>query len=78
MNTIRIPVEWLLFKPNAPAGMNVLVLMSLAYMLRSSVIDPEPIVVKVEGNNYRIMDGRHRAMAAIIAGRPDVLATVES
>lgn len=78
MNTLRIPVDRLLFKPNAPCGMNPLVLMSLTYMLRSNVVDPEPIVVRVEGEYYRIMDGRHRAMGAIVAGRPDVLATIET
>lgn len=77
MGTLRIPVERLLFKPNAPCGMNVLVLMSLTYMLRSNVADPEPIIVRPEGDHFRIMDGRHRAMGAIVAGRPDVLATVE-
>lgn len=74
---MRIRVERLLFKPNAPAGMNPLVLMSLVYMLRSSTKDPEPIVVRAEGENYRILDGRHRAMAAIIAGRQNVLAIEE-
>lgn len=74
---MRIRIENLLFKPNAPAGMNPLVLMSLVYFLRSNVEDPAPIVVKQDGDNYRILDGRHRAMAAIIAGRPDVLAIVE-
>lgn len=51
--------------------------MSLTYMLRSNVNDPEPIVVKQEGENFRIMDGRHRAVAAMIAGRPDVLAVLD-
>lgn len=74
---MRIRVERLLFKPNAPAGMNPLVLMSLAYMLRSSVEDPAPIVVRRVGEFYRILDGRHRAMAAMIAGRSDVLAIEE-
>lgn len=52
-------------------------LMSLTYMLRSNVEDPEPIVVKREGDYFRVQDGRHRAVAAIVAGRPDVLATIE-
>lgn len=76
--TVRITVDRLLFKPNAPCGMNPLVLMSLTYMLRSNVTDPDPIVVRREGWNYRVMDGRHRAMAAIVAGRPDVLAVIEA
>lgn len=73
---MRIPVSRLLFKPNIPAGMNPLVLMSLTYMLRSTDQDPDPITVTVDGDNYRVQDGRHRAMAAIIAGRPDVLANI--
>lgn len=74
---VRIPIEKLLWKPNMPAGLNPFVLMSIAYVLRSSVDDVEPIVVKPEGENFRIMDGRHRAVAAMIAGRSDVLAEVE-
>lgn len=75
--TQRITLDKLLFKPNAPAGMNPLVVMSLAYYFRSGVMDSAPIVVKREGENYRIMDGRHRVMASMIAGRSDVLAVVE-
>lgn len=73
---IRIPVNKLLFKPNAPAGMNPFVLMSEAYFYRSGVEDGRPIDVKIEGDNYRIQDGRHRVVASMLAGRPDVLAKV--
>lgn len=78
MQTERVRLERLLFKPNAPAGMNPLVVMSLAYMLRSNVNDPDPVVLAPEGDNYRILDGRHRAVAAMIAGRSDVLAIIET
>lgn len=73
----RIAVHRLLYKPNAVSGMNPLVVMSLTYYYRSGVLDAEPITVKREGENYRIMDGRHRAVASMIAGRPDVLAEIE-
>lgn len=72
-----ISVEKLLYKPNAPSGMNVLVVMSLTYFYRSGVVDTTPIVVRREGDNYRILDGRHRAVASMIAGRPTVLAVIE-
>lgn len=75
--TNHIPIEKLLLKPNAVAGMNVLVVMSLAYFYRSNVLDAEPIKVKREGQFYRIMDGRHRMIGSLIAGRPSVLAIIE-
>jgi hypothetical protein len=74
---VRIPVEKLLYKPNAPSGMNPLVVMSLTYFYRSNVLDTTPIVVRREGDNYRILDGRHRAVGSMIAGRTDVLAEIE-
>jgi hypothetical protein len=74
MATFRIRLEHLRFPANIPAGMNPLVLMSLVYKLRSSSDDPEPIEVYRElDNTWRVHDGRHRAVAALIAGRPDVL-----
>ena len=73
----RIRVDRLLVPPNLPAGMNVLVVMSLVYMYRSTTEDAPPITVRREGRNYRITDGRHRYMASVIAGRRRVLAYVE-
>lgn len=73
MSELRVRIEDLRFGANPPAGMNVLVLMSLAYLLKSTTEDPEPVIVEAEDNGFRISDGRHRAVAALIAGRPDVL-----
>jgi hypothetical protein len=73
----RIRVDRILLPPNVAAGMNPLVVMSLAYMYRSSNEDAPPITVTREGRNYRITDGRHRYLASVIAGRRRVLATVE-
>lgn len=71
---MRVRIEDLRFGPNPPAGMNLLVLASLAYMLRSTTEDPEPVEVTWEpGLGWRVHDGRHRALAAMLAGRPDVL-----
>lgn len=73
----RIRVDRILVPPNLPAGMNPLVVMSLTYLYRSTTEDAPPIVVRREGRNYRITDGRHRFMASVIAGRRRVLAVVE-
>lgn len=66
--------------PNPTAGMNPLVLMSIAYQLRTSTedIDP-PIKVRTSGASafYAISEGRHRWMGAWIAGRLDILCEVE-
>jgi hypothetical protein len=50
--------------------MNPLVLMSLAYAMKTDH-EPagKPIRVTREGAYWRIRRGRHRAMAAMIAGR---------
>lgn len=71
--TFRVRVEDLRLGPNPPAGMNPFVLMSLAYQMRASTADPEPVQVTRDGDGWRVHDGRHRVLAAVIAGRPDVL-----
>lgn len=67
--------------PSTPtAGMNFLVLGSLAYLYRSTDEDAdEPVLLKYEDNHnaYRITDGRHRVFASVIAGRKTVWAKVE-
>lgn len=71
----RARIEELRLGPNVPAGCNLLVLASLAHMLRGTNEDPPPIAVTAEPDGtWRIADGRHRVLAAIVAGRPDVLA----
>lgn len=58
--------------------MNFLQLAAFAYQLRATTEDLEPITVEPLGDGtYQITDGRHRAIAALIAGRPDVLAIVQ-
>lgn len=74
-DVFRVRIEDLRLGANPPAGMNVLKLMHYAYWLRSQTADLEPIVVTPDaGGSWRVHDGRHRAVAALIAGRPDVLA----
>lgn len=77
-NLTRVRLEALRLPPNVPAGMNYLQVGHFAYLLRSTTEDLDPILVQaLPDGSYRITDGRHRAIAALIAGRPDVLAIVE-
>ena len=72
-----VPIEYLNLPPNVPAGMNPLVLMSLAYKLRSSTEHVEPITIRDSSDNtWQIVDGRHRFIAHVIAGRSEVLCRV--
>ena len=69
-----MPLDALRFPAPVAAGMNFTLLGSLAHLMRSSNEDPPPVVVQKEPGGWRIVDGRHRAVAAMIAGRKDVLA----
>lgn len=74
----RVRVEDVRLPPNVTAGMNALRLMALAYRMRGTTSEVEgPITVRPEAGGWRVVDGRHRFLAAVIAGRPDVLAVTE-
>lgn len=66
---MRIPLETIRFGRNVPAGMDPLILISLACAMRKTTWEPPPIEVTDDGNGYVVADGRHRVMAAYIAGR---------
>jgi uncharacterized ParB-like nuclease family protein len=70
-----VKLDSLLFGEPVAAGMNPLVIMSLTYLFRGTNENVEPITIRREGESfYRIVDGRHRAVASMIAGRKTVLA----
>jgi hypothetical protein len=74
-----VPIELILFPPPVPAGMNPLVLMSLTYALRTSHAWPasiEAVEVTPDVGGYRLVHGRHRVVAAMMAGRPTVQAVI--
>lgn len=73
----RLPVNVLLLKPNIPAGCNFARVGTFVDMMRTTDQDPAPIVVRQEGLYWRVQDGRHRYLGAVIAGRRDVLAIEE-
>lgn len=77
MRTRRIRLDRILMPRPVAAGMNYLVIASLAYRLRSTTEDVEPVTLARAGKHYRIIDGRHRFVAHHIAGRQRILAKVE-
>jgi hypothetical protein len=79
--TIRVPVELLRFKVPIAAGMNPYTLMGMVPLLRGSAEDHDPILVTTACPTCHVrvvLDGRHRWIASVVAGRPDVLATEET
>jgi hypothetical protein len=76
----RVDLDTLIFKKPVTAGINVYRLMSLIPLLRETTLDHEAILVGPVSSccGHRvILDGRHRVMASIAAGRPDILAVEE-
>jgi hypothetical protein len=82
---MRIHINQLLFPEPVVAGMNPYVFMSMAFRYRSTNDDLDPIIVSnpcgiihpSRGVLWEIVDGRHRALAAMIAGRKEILAEEE-
>lgn len=75
--TFRLRIEDCCLKPNIPAGMDPCVALGLVPLMRKTAEDANPIKVRPCGNHWKIMDGRHRFFAAVIAGRADVLAELD-
>lgn len=73
-----LPLDRLLMPPNMPAGMDwaVIGLWVCRFRKTPQPCDP-PILVRPEGDYWRIRDGRHRTIAAHIAGRTDIDAEEE-
>lgn len=74
---LTVEIQRLLFPRPHPQGMNPWVLMSLACAMRQTH-DPvgPPVTVAREGDLLRIVDGRHRVVAAIMAGREFISAVI--
>jgi len=76
-STWHVPLEQLLVKEPVSAGMNLAVVQELVPFYRSTTEDTTPIIVRRERQGWRVMDGRHRFISSLIAGRPSVLASEE-
>jgi len=77
MSLVLIALDMLLFPPNMPAGMDwaVIGLWVCHFRKTPGPCDP-PIRVAQRGGFWQIEDGRHRVVAALIAGRTHVDAVV--
>ena len=74
MTTFRVPLDEIRVRKPVPCGMDPYTLMSLVPLMRTTTEDHEPVLVRRDGDGWRLMDGRHRFVAALIAGRQDILA----
>ena len=77
---IRMPIEKLRFKDPITAGLNPYNLLGLVPLLRNTAEDHDPILIAppCPGCGVAVvLDGRHRWIASVIAGRHDVLAEIE-
>lgn len=75
---LTLRLEQLVLPEPVTAGMSPWVLFSLAAFYRGCNEHADPILVRhLTGDLYRVVDGRHRTVASIIAGRKTVLATIE-
>jgi hypothetical protein len=73
-----VPIETLLFKEPVTAGMDIYTLATLTRLYRNSNEHTTPITIRRETDEtWRIMDGRHRVVASMMAGRKHILATEE-
>jgi hypothetical protein len=80
VNSFRVQIAELKFKPPVTAGLNLFTLASMVPLLRNTCEDHDPILVgppcKCCGVRV-VLDGRHRVIATITAGRQDILAIEE-
>ena len=73
----RAPIKDIKLRKPVPCGMDIYTLASLVPLMRTTTEDHEPVLVRDEGDSWRLMDGRHRFFAAVIGGRTDILAVAE-
>lgn len=74
---MMIPLDRILYPEPVSGGLNPYVLMSLAYMYRSTNEHAPAVTVQREGDYMRLTDGRHRCIASMMAGRKLILAEEE-
>ncbi len=77
MTPLRIPLHQLRLQPSIPYGMNLLVVAAIAHSLRMGFDVTEPIRVEQLGpGDWLVREGRHRFMAAYVAGVADLPAVL--
>jgi len=78
LTTFRIRLEDIRVLKPVPCGMDPYTLMSLVPLMRTTTEDHPPVLVRRDGDGWRLLDGRHRFVAALMGGRQDILAEEES
>lgn len=77
----RVRVEHLVLLPAVPSGMDFGEIGGKLKQYRTTTEDDHPCTVRRRAGlpepYWELLDGRHRFFAAVISGRPDVLAVVE-
>lgn len=77
--SFQVPIDRLVLKEPVPAGMNPYVLLGMVPLLRGSTKDHDPILIRpLRSGFYRVLDGRHRMIASVMAGRTHVLAELDT
>jgi hypothetical protein len=71
---VLVPLHYLVFKPNIPAGLDwaILGLWVCRFRKTADPCDPPITVLNLDGVLWRVVDGRHRVVAAMIAGRTHI------
>lgn len=80
MPVIHVPINRLRFKDPITAGMNPYALLGMVPLLRNTAQDHSPILVGEPCGacgTATVLDGRHRWIANVMAGRVHVLAEPE-
>lgn len=80
MIDIMVPLDAVVFGPNVPAGMDwaVIGLWVCRFRKTAEGCDPRIAVTAIADTGlWRVTDGRHRVIAAIMAGRTEIEATTE-
>lgn len=67
-----LPVHEIRLAPVLPCGLAPLTLYAIAATLRNTHDPVDPVEVEQRGGQWHLVDGRHRLIASVIAGRADI------
>lgn len=76
---MKIPLHTIVLRPNIPAGMDWSVIGHFVSIFRkySKPCDPPVLVSPMENGLWRLVDGKHRFFASVIAGRTEIEAEID-
>lgn len=79
---VKLPLHHIRLQPNVPAGLNLLVVAYFAHRMRTTPVEwDEPdfrVTVEQNDDGWTLTDGRHRLLAAWVAGRADIVCELET